>query len=462
MKTKLLILVTGIGFVACTRPIPGFSVADSQLRYETVQFSSSEILAKAGDIEIRTEEIAANPEVMADLEQKTADIRAALVYKKVLSEMRKGETGTLIIYYANREPDVKVGTMRIGVDLHPGIRVKTEKRQTSRVVGNYDDKDISASDIDFNHIALQEIEKQRFHEVGHLLNRKIVTLAVKREAKSAGMTDQDFVEQKIISGMPEPTLDEFRQYLSNIGEEYDSLSEDLRLRHRVAFEARLKERRIEEFVSKNILKSPIQVAFQPPAPDLNVDLSMEPILGLEESPVSLVVFANAACEDCLQTAKVVNSVMKEFAGDLRLNWIFHHASGEPTIDTDPLERAALCVEAFKPRQMLDFLTYVDSTDRETDNRVWDTWVNDREINHVAFQDCLLSDSTTKLLKQHHGFSASAGVLQNPSVWINGQLITGSIQHSLVSKIINDKLQERGEGWFARSWRHLKAWVLNKA
>jgi hypothetical protein len=441
----------------CTRSQPGFSVGGSVLRYETAELSDPGIIAKAGDIEVRREEVAGNSAVIGDLDRQMASVRAALVYKKVLSEMRKGETGRLIIYYSVDKPDVEAGLSLLGINKHPGIEVALEPRASGDAVGFYNEKEILSSDVETDHVALREIEKRRFLEIGNGLNKKIVNLAVKREARNLKMTDQDFVEQKILSGMPQPTAAEFREYLDSVGEVQESLSEDLLLRHRIAFEARLRERRIEEFVIENIVKTPVQIAMAPPAPDLKLDMKMDPAMGLEESPISLVVFASAGCEDCKQTVEVVNSVMQEFAGDLRLNWIFHHTIN----DTQPLERAAICVETFEPRQMLDFLSYVDSTVDELDNRVWTAWIDDRNIDQDEFRNCLLSDSTTKILNQHHSFSAASGVLQNPSVWINGQLLTGSIRLGSVEKVIKDKIRERGEGWIARSWRHVKAWVLRR-
>src|SRR5205823_2818601 len=78
-----------------------------------------------------------------------------------------------------------------------------------------------------------------------------------------------------------------------------------------------KQDMIQDYVAKLTRSTPIEVYFDKPKMQVNVEVGQGPIFGKEKAPVTIVEFSDFQCPFCSRAAETVDQIKKKYGGKVK-------------------------------------------------------------------------------------------------------------------------------------------------
>ncbi len=455
----LVLAATTILASGCTKKHEaGFALENSKIRYETTKFESPEILAEVNGNKITFNQILDKSEVLKDLARQENEVMIGLVYLKAI-EKNSGAVETkssvVEIYLPKTVTKLEPLLSRLGRKPRPGLEVVYLKSEDAKLLGKLAAVTVTRDDIDYDHFVLQSIEKRRFSEVASQFNSQISRVLLNEEATKAGKPLQEYVNEKVLGGRKvEITEAELQSYLTHIGFTQSELTPENRAQFISSLTQRKEQQELENYVAENLLSGPIKVAFREPYANVKLDQSWTPDIGVSDAPISIVAFAGTTCPDCSQFIGLVSQIMEKHAGHLKLNWI--HTFGESDGIANMLAEGALCVEDQKQGASLPFIKEFAPTAFQSDESSFYKWAKEHGLSDEKLKECFTGGKSKALLAKQLVYSRKAGIVANPTIWIDGVLIEGAVRAEVVENVVNQRISQHGSTWFGAFIRRLKA------
>jgi protein-disulfide isomerase len=200
------------------------------------------------------------------------------------------------------------------------------------------------------------------------------------------------------------------------------------------------QRAVEAYVAKNLLKGPVKVSFQPPRTAIHLSDKWTPVAGYKDAPISMIAFAGTTCPDCPAFVSTVAGAMEKHKGYLKLNWI-HNFNSEDGV-ARMMAQASLCLDALKPGHSLTFLNDFSQKAATLDENSFYSWVKAKGLDEAAFKTCFVGQQQNELLNQHLTYVKQVGVVANPTLWIEGQMLEGIVRSEDVDRIVEEQIAEK--------------------
>ena len=243
-------------------------------------------------------------------------------------------------------------------------------------------------------------------------------------------------------------------YLKSIGSSLNDFDDAARLNLQASMKGRKEQRAIEQYVADHLVDGPIKTSVKPPHANLKLSGEWQPVLGYGDAPVSVVAFTGSTCPDCPETLKLLKNIMKEHDGYLKLNVIHNFNTGDGIARL--FSEASLCVDGQKRGKSIDFLNQLAELRGQVDENRFYEWVGANKLDVDEFKKCLLEGRSRELVNQHLAYARGVGILANPTLWIEGQMIEGVVRANDVEKVLDQKIQDSGATWLSAFIRRLKA------
>lgn len=453
-SSLVFVLATLITFTACTdkKAPEGFGRSDSPIRYKTTSFDSPDVLAEGGGVKFTREQILDKSPVLKDLDQQLIDTEAALAYQKV-AEGDKAE-GVVTIYVKPSTEDMSKLLSRLGAEMKPGLRAAFAAPQDESTIASHGDKRYRKDDIGLENFVYRSIEQRKYEEMTQQLNSQASRILLSQEAQNAKVGIQDYIKAKVAKDTSTITPAQVSEYLKSKGINEIELNDRQKEQIAQTLSAVREQKAIEEYVAANILKGPMLVSFTPPQLPLKVSSEFTPIEGYKTAPISVVVFSGTNCPDCLKVVDALEDVTNKYNGFLKLNWIHQYNPNDGLAKM--LAEGALCAESQKRGSTLKFLDAVSADGGNFDETKMYGWSKANNINEPEFRDCVIQHKNGELLEKHVAYTQKVGIVSNPTVWVNGEIISGYFDRPTMEKVIQQSIDQSGETKFSAWVRRMKA------
>lgn len=430
-----------------------FSAPGSALQFKRTAFDDTGILAQAGGLTVRREQILDKSAVIQDIDRQEKILGAALLIERLL----KTEKNITAISVFLADEKVTAQEVRSLVDT-PVLPTPLEIRILPPVDGStlvaMGTRRLRKEDVDQNNFRFQALQERRFTEVLQQLSSQLVRIAAAEEARTKNQSLQEFIASVTPAQNQSVSEAELAQYFSDKG----ILAAELKENQIENIRSSLKDRKVfaslENWYAEKLRGEPILVSFEPPRAELALDTSFKPIAGYATAPVTVVVFSSALCSECEKSVEIVNELKKNYNGSFKANWI-HTPSLENGMDV-LVSNASLCSEAQKPGSSIDLIAALEpDTQNSPEQKIYD-WVEKRGLNVESFKTCLLQGEQNDLLQKHVAYSRNAGIQLNPTVWVNGHLFSGFLDKRAIQSAVETEIKEAGENRWSALLRRLKA------
>jgi protein-disulfide isomerase len=324
-----------------------------------------------------------------------------------------------------------------GVSIDPGTKVAEVDGQPVTYADLQADKEVGPKVRAAEVKALTDLYDQRRGLLDEMISRRLL----ESEAKSKGKTLDQWFQTEYMNTVPDPSDDEARAfYESNKaqmpqGQPFEELKPRLK--------QVVKQQKLRENMSKMLDqlrdKHHVQVALEPPElPRIEVE-AKGPARGPGGAPVTIVEFSDFQCPFCGREAPVIERLMKEYDGKVRL--VFRHYP----LDFHPFaaKAAEAGVCAADQGKFWEIHDKMFANQQKLAVEDLKGYAKAIGLDSVKFDKCLDSGEKKPVVDEDQKAGNQAGVNGTPAFFVNGIFINGAVPYEQIKQTVDRELKRKG-------------------
>ena len=283
--------------------------------------------------------------------------------------------------------------------------------------------------------ALSDLYDQRRSLLDELISRRLL----EDEAKAKGKTIEQWYQTEYVTSVPEPSDAEakafYEEHKAQVpqGQSFDDLKDRIK--------QAVRQQKLRAGMGKMLddLKSRHHVQVSLQAPDLpRIDVEAKgPSRGPNNAPVTIVEFSDFQCPYCGREYPVIERLMKEYDGKVRL--VFRHYP----LDFHPFaqkaaEAGACAQDQGKFWELHDKMFTNQNKLAVTDLKAYAKLLG---MDAPKFDKCLDSGEKKALVDEDMKAGTAAGVNGTPAFFINGIFVNGAQPYERMKQAVDRELRK---------------------
>ena len=326
---------------------------------------------------------------------------------------------------------------KASVSMDPGAKVAEVDGQPITYGDLSGDKEVGPKVRQAEVKALTDLYDQRRSLLDELISRRLL----ENEAKSKGKTLEQWFQTDYVNTVPEPTDDEakafFEEHKAQIppGQSFD----DLKPRIKQA----VKQQKLRDNMGKMLdglkEKHHVAVALEPPdLPRIEVE-AKGPSRGPDKAPVTIVEFSDFQCPFCGREFPVIEKLMKEYDGKVRL--VFRHFPLDFHPFAEKAAEAGACAADQNKFWQLHDAMFSNQQKLAVDDLK--NYAKSAGLDSTKFDKCLDSGEKKPAVDADQKAGTDAGVNGTPAFFVNGVFINGAVPYEQFKQAIDRELKKKG-------------------
>lgn len=282
--------------------------------------------------------------------------------------------------------------------------------------------------------ALTDLYDQRRNLVEQMITRRLL----EDEAKAKGKTLEQWYQTEYMNTVPEPSDAEAKAFYDEHkaeipqGQSFDDLKGRIK---QVVRQQKLREG-IGKLVEDLKARHHVQIALEPPRVEIE---AKGPARGPASAPVTIVEFSDFQCPYCGREYPVVERVMKEYEGKVRL--VFRHYPLEMHPFAQKAAEAAACAQDQGKFWELHDKMFTNQSKLAVDDLKG--YAKAVGMDASKFDKCLDSGEKKALVDDDMKAGSAAGVSGTPAFFINGVFVNGAQPYDQMKQTIDRELSRKG-------------------
>ncbi|HTO98901.1 MAG TPA: thioredoxin domain-containing protein [Myxococcales bacterium] len=284
--------------------------------------------------------------------------------------------------------------------------------------------------------ALTELYEQRKGLLDELISRKLL----EEQAKAKGKTLEQWYQTEFMTSVAEPSDDEAKAFFEEHKAEVPGQKfEDLKPRIKDA----IRQQKLRDNMGKILadLKEKHQVKVQLGPPDLpRIEVEAKgPVRGPANAKVTIVEFSDFQCPYCGREYPVIERLMKEYDGKVRL--VFRHYPLEFHNFAAKAAEAGACAQDQGKFWELHDKMFTNQSKLAVDDLKG--YAKSLGMDAAKFDKCLDSGEKKPLVDEDLKAGAAAGVNGTPAFFINGLFVNGAQPYEQMKQTVDRELNQKG-------------------
>lgn len=265
------------------------------------------------------------------------------------------------------------------------------------------------------------------------LYQLLSTELLDREAKARGLTAQQLTDQQIAPQTPAITEADVDAFLKAQG---SNVPNDGRGRQQARVYLGMKRQADAKraFVSQLFQKYQVKVALSapPPPPPETVLGPMDPALGKNDAPVTVIAFSDYRCPYCRDLSHTLDQLLERFPNDVRIvyrNYPLHD-------DSDKLAQAALCAA-----DQQKFAAYHEQVfARSAGAKDISAIATDVGLDLPTFDSCVQQERHRERIQGDMKEGQRLGISGTPTLFVAGQRLRGAQSLERLTAVVQQALR----------------------
>jgi protein-disulfide isomerase len=285
--------------------------------------------------------------------------------------------------------------------------------------------------------ALTDLYDQRRNLIEEMISRKLL----EDQAKAQGKTLEQWFQTDYMNSVPEPSDEEAKAFFDEhkaqvpAGQTFETLKPRIK--------QAVKQQKLRDNMGKMLdelkAKHEVKVALEPPElPRVDVE-AKGPARGPANAPVTIVEFSDFQCPYCGREVPVIERLMKEYDGRVRL--VFRHYP----LDFHPFAQKAAEAGACAQDQGKFWELHDKMFGNQSKLAVDDlkTYAKQVGLDASKFDKCLDSGEKKTLVEDDQKAGSAAGVSGTPAFFINGLFINGAQPYEVIKQTVDREMKKKG-------------------
>src|SRR3989440_3662620 len=287
--------------------------------------------------------------------------------------------------------------------------------------------------------ALTDLYDQRRGLLDEMISRRLL----EEEAKAKGKTVEQWYQTEYVTSVPEPSDAEakafYEEHKAQVpqGQTFDDLKDRIK--------QAVRQQKLREGMGKVLddLKSRHHVQVSLQAPDLpRIDVEAKgPSRGPTNAPVTIVEFSDFQCPYCGREYPVVERVMKEYDGKVRL--VFRHFPLDFHQFAQKAAEAGACAADQGGEKFWKLHDRMFTNQQKLAVDDLKGYAKDLGLDGARFDKCLDSGEKRPLVEADEKAGREAGVSGSPAFYVTGVFINGAVAYEQFKDAVDRELKRKG-------------------
>lgn len=309
------------------------------------------------------------------------------------------------------------------------------------VVGKVDGEAVTKDElIEAAGAQLMQLRQQEYQILSQAFARLVDERLLEAAAEKAGLTLDEYVEQKIEAKISAPTEEEmkafYEQYKNDrslAGRSYDEVKPQIEQYLRAQAGRTVYESLINE------LRAAAEIEDELPIPRADVAEADNPVLhGPAEAPVTIVAFSDYQCPYCARAEATIEQIGDKYGEKVRI--VFRdYPLPSHSLAQKAHEAAGCAHEQGKFKAMHDKL-FENQRALQVENL--HRYASEVGLDVEQFKACLESDKRADEVQADFQAGSRAGVSGTPAFFVNGRFVNGAVPLEDFVEIIDEELSRQ--------------------
>lgn len=281
------------------------------------------------------------------------------------------------------------------------------------------------------------IKKQEYDLKVDRINKLMVDILVGNEAKTAKMPLEEFINKKIVKGEIKITDKEYDKFVVDRHIPQNQLNPQIKEKIINYLQTSKRQEMIQAYIGQLTAKSPVELYFDKPKMQVNVDFGKGPMMGGEKASVAIVEFSDFQCPYCARAADTIGEVKKKYGNKVKIT--FRHFPLPNHKEARPASEASMCINEQSSQKFWKFHDLLFKNQDKMDTANLEKYAKDVGADTKKFKECFDSKKFASFVQSDLEYGEKIGVRSTPTFFINGQLMSGALPIEQFSDVIDDEL-----------------------
>jgi protein-disulfide isomerase len=288
---------------------------------------------------------------------------------------------------------------------------------------------------------LHELEMQGYRLKRERLEQMVAQTIIEREAARHGVPVESFIDQTILSNVPEPTQEELDHYFQDnpsLKPTWKGTPEDLDKNVRATLRQRKSYQMIMDKARSLYAQEGVVITLKEPEPPrVRVNLADAAIQGPSEAPVTVVEFSDYQCPACRRNHETMKKILETYRD--RVQYAYKDFPLRSHRWAAKAAEGARC--AGEQHKFAEFQDMLFNGDQEPAPDQMEVYALEMGLDSVQFRQCLDSGKYRSAVEKSIEDGKSIGVNSTPTLVVNGRILTGGQTIESLSKLIEEELRK---------------------
>lgn len=282
-----------------------------------------------------------------------------------------------------------------------------------------------------------DLKKREYELKMERLNKLMVDRLIGEKAKAANMGLEDFISKKVVGGELKISDKEYKKFVADKKIPESQLNPQIKERIMSYLQSMKKQEMIQDYIAKLTKGSPVEVYFNKPKLQVNVEPGNAPFFGGDKAGVTIVEFSDFQCPYCSRAAETVTEVKKKYGSKVKV--AFKHFPLPMHKDARPASEASMCVNEQGTSKFWKFHDLAFKGQDKLDTPSLEKMAKEAGADEKKFKECFDGKKFAALVQKDMEYGEKIGVKSTPTFFINGQLVSGAVPIEQFSEIIDEEL-----------------------
>jgi len=285
-----------------------------------------------------------------------------------------------------------------------------------------------------------ELKKREYDLKMDRLNKLMVEKLIGSEAKKANLSLDEYINKKVAGGEIKISDKEYKKFVADKHIPEAQINAQIKERIMAYLQTMKKQELVTEHLTKLTKGQPVEVYFNKPKMQVNVDVGKAPIFGKEGAAVTVIEFSDFQCPFCSRAADTVNQIKKKYGSKIKL--AFKHFPLPMHQNARPAAEASMCVNEQGTEKFWKFHDAAFKNQDKLDKTNLEKYAKDSGADVKKFSECMTSKKYAEYIQKDMDYGEKIGVKSTPTFFINGQILSGALPIESFSEVIDDELNSK--------------------
>ena len=286
-----------------------------------------------------------------------------------------------------------------------------------------------------------ELKKREYDLRMERLQRLMEEKLIGEEAKKANMSQEDFINKKVVGKISISTSD-YNKFVKEKGIPEEQLKQHPEYKDRINqfLENQKKQDKVQEYLAKLTKSKPVEAYFKKPVMErVNVDAAGAPLMGKNDAKVKIVAFSDFQCPYCSRGAVTMHEIQKKYGSKVSI--AFKHYPLPFHQQALPAAEMSMCVNKLGSSDK--FWKFHDILFKNQDKLDVDSlakFAKEAGVDDKKAKECLDSGEFKEVVKTDMEYGNKLGVRSTPTFFVNGQMVAGALPTEQFVEMIDEELK----------------------